>query len=128
MAKVQEAKMLEAIEFKLTNPSSTQVQVAEILGITDRQLRNWENDENDKSGWIKLNKEFTEKSFSKLAPSAVATLAQLSKSAKSEMVRLQATQDILDRAGYKPTDKQEISIDEPIVLTNSWLDDAKKDN
>ncbi|HHJ0204379.1 TPA: hypothetical protein ACQEBG_001055 [Streptococcus pyogenes] len=39
------------------------------------------------------------------------------------MVRLQASQDILDRAGYKPTDKQEISIDEPIVLANSWVQD-----
>lgn len=114
--------MLEAIEFKLNNPKCTQVQVAEVLGITDRQLRNWENDENDKSGWQKLNREFTEKAFSKLALSAVATLARLSKNAKSEMVRLQATQDILDRAGYKPTDKKEITVDEPIILSNTWVD------
>lgn len=30
--------MLDAIEFKLLNPTATQAQVAEIIGITDRQL------------------------------------------------------------------------------------------
>ena len=37
--------MLDAIEFKLLNPTATQAQAAEIIGITDRQLRNWENEE-----------------------------------------------------------------------------------
>ncbi len=48
--------------------------------------------------------------------------------AKSELVSFQASQLILELSGIQVTDKQEISIDEPIVLTNSWLDDAKKDN
>lgn len=115
--------MLDAIEFKLLNPTANQAQVAEIIGITDRQLRNWENDPEDKSGWNKLNDEIAEKAFGKYALSAIGTLVNLTKNAKSELVRLQASQDILDRAGYKPTDKQEISIDEPIVLANSWVQD-----
>lgn len=45
MARANKAKMLDAIEFKLLNPTATQAQVAEIIGITDRQLRNWENEE-----------------------------------------------------------------------------------
>lgn len=123
MARANKAKMLDAIEFKLLNPTANQAQVAEIIGITDRQLRNWENDPEDKSGWNKLNDEIAEKAFGKYALSAIGTLVNLSKNAKSELVRLQASQDILDRAGYKPTDKQEISIDEPIVLANSWVQD-----
>lgn len=38
MARANKAKMLDAIEFKLLNPTATQAQVAEIIGITDRQL------------------------------------------------------------------------------------------
>ncbi|WP_349308137.1 helix-turn-helix transcriptional regulator [Streptococcus suis] len=119
---MNKAKMIDAIEFKLLNPTATQAQVAEIIGISDRQLRNWENDAKDKSGWNGLNKEYADKAFGKYALPAIATLVFLSKYAKSEMVRMQSSQDILDRAGYKPTDKQEISIDEPIVLANSWVD------
>ncbi|HEP1819239.1 TPA: hypothetical protein VB845_001046 [Streptococcus suis] len=122
MARVNKAKMIDAIEFKLLNPTATQAQVAEIIGISDRQLRNWENDAKDKSGWNGLNKEYADKAFGKYALPAIATLVFLSKYARSEMVRMQSSQDILDRAGYKPTDKQEISIDEPIVLANSWVD------
>lgn len=122
MARVNKAKMIDAIEFKLLNPTATQAQVAEIIGISDRQLRNWENDAKDKSGWNGLNEEYANKAFGKYALPAIATLVFLSKYAKSEMVRMQSSQDILDRAGYKPTDKQEISIDEPIVLANSWVD------
>lgn len=122
MARVNKAKMIDAIEFKLLNPTATQAQVAEIIGISDRQLRNWENDAKDKSGWNGLNEEYAKKAFGKYALPAIATLVFLSKYAKSELVRMQSSQDILDRAGYKPTDKQEISIDEPIVLANSWVD------
>ena len=49
MARANKAKMLDAIEFKLLNPTANQAQVAEIIGITDRQLRNWENDPDRKS-------------------------------------------------------------------------------
>lgn len=118
MARANKAKMLDAIEFKLLNPTATQAQVAEIIGITDRQLRNWENDTEDKSGWNKLNKEYAEKAFGKYALSAIATLVFLSKYSKSDMVRMQSSQDILDRAGYKPTDKQEIEHTGTVVFAN----------
>lgn len=118
MARVNKAKMIDAIEFKLLNPTATQAQVAEIIGITDRQLRNWENDAKDKSGWNGLNKEYADKAFGKYALPAIATLVFLSKYAKSEMVRMQSAQDILDRAGYKPTDKQEIEHSGTVVFAN----------
>ncbi|WP_449453331.1 hypothetical protein [Streptococcus suis] len=115
---MNKAKMIDAIEFKLLNPTATQAQVAEIIGITDRQLRNWENDAKDKSGWNGLNKEYADKAFGKHALPAIATLVFLSKYAKSEMVRMQSAQDILDRAGYKPTDKQEIEHSGTVVFAN----------
>ena len=43
--------------------------------------------------------------FSKHAPMALGQLAGLSKRAKSEYVQLEASKDILDRAGFKAPDK-----------------------
>lgn len=40
------------------------------------------------------------------ATTAAAKLLNLAKGAKSEYVQLEASKDILDRAGYKPPDKQ----------------------
>jgi hypothetical protein len=40
------------------------------------------------------------------ATTAAAKLLSLAKGAKSEYVQLEASKDILDRAGYKPPDKQ----------------------
>lgn len=41
---------------------------------------------------------------------AVQRVAALSESARSEYVQLQAAQDILDRAGYKPIDRSQVQI------------------
>ena len=41
---------------------------------------------------------------------ALNTVANLSDSANSSYVRLQAAQDILDRAGHKPVDKSAVAI------------------
>ena len=40
------------------------------------------------------------------ATTAAAKLLNLARSAKSEYVQLEASKDILDRAGFKPADKQ----------------------
>lgn len=39
-------------------------------------------------------------------PAALGTIVELSQSAKSGMVRLMAAQDLMDRAGFKPVEKQ----------------------
>ena len=49
--------------------------------------------------------EVVAKEFSRHAPAAVHQLAGLAKQAKSEYVQLEASKDILDRAGYKPVDR-----------------------
>jgi len=61
------------------------------------------------------------------AESAVATIYQLSQKAKNEGVRLNASKDILDRAGYSAT-KTKISEDgkKPQVITLAWIDDREK--
>ena len=42
------------------------------------------------------------------APKALQTLKELAESSTSESVRLQASRDLLDRAGFKPADREMI--------------------
>ena len=42
------------------------------------------------------------------APKALQTLKELAASSASESVRLQASRDLLDRAGFKPADRHEM--------------------
>ena len=44
------------------------------------------------------------------ATGALATVARLSRTAKSEYVQLEASKDLLDRAGYKPIDRSQVQI------------------
>jgi len=39
---------------------------------------------------------------------AVGTVRRLSQNAKSEYVQLEASKDLLDRAGYKPIDRSQV--------------------
>jgi len=43
------------------------------------------------------------------APKAISQIQNLAENAESENVRLKANADLLDRAGWKPVDKQEIT-------------------
>ena len=43
------------------------------------------------------------------APKAISQIQSLAEKAESENVRLKANADLLDRAGWKPVDKQEIA-------------------
>lgn len=48
--------------------------------------------------------------FGLSAVAALNTTRRLSQSAKSEYVQLQASQDLLDRAGYKPIDRAQVQV------------------
>ena len=48
--------------------------------------------------------------FGLSATGALATVARLSRGAKSEYVQLEASKDLLDRAGYKPIDRSQVQV------------------
>ena len=48
--------------------------------------------------------------FGLSATSALATVRRLSSGAKSEYVQLEASKDLLDRAGYKPIDRSQVQV------------------
>lgn len=52
----------------------------------------------------------TAEAFSMHAAMAVGKVANLAKQAKSEYVQLEAAKDLLDRAGFKPIDRQQVQV------------------
>lgn len=54
--------------------------------------------------------QITAEAFSQHAAMAVSTVAGLAKNGKSEYVQLQAAQDLLDRAGFKPIDRSQVQV------------------
>ena len=55
--------------------------------------------------------------FSNHAAMAVHTVAGLAREGKSEYVKLQAAQDLLDRAGFKPIDRSQVQVAGDIRVT-----------
>jgi phage terminase small subunit len=52
----------------------------------------------------------TAEAFAQHAAMAVGKVASLAKTAKSEYVQLEASKDILDRAGFKPIDRSQVQV------------------
>lgn len=59
---------------------------------------------------IKLIQERMTDAIGVHAVAALGTVVKLAKSARSDYVRLEAAKDLLDRAGYKPPDKQLVKL------------------
>ena len=52
----------------------------------------------------------TNQQLARMAPGALARIGALSEGAKSEYVKLQANQDVLDRLGFKAPDKVDVQV------------------
>ena len=61
------------------------------------------------------------RNFAEIAPRALNILSDLAENAESESVRLGATRDLLDRAGFRPVDRHEIVRDKSIDELNTQL-------
>ena len=59
--------------------------------------------------------------FAEIAPRALNILTDLADNAESESVRLGATRDLLDRAGFRPVDRHEIVKEKSIEKLNAQL-------
>lgn len=100
--------MLSESQIKCINlmvvENKTQKQIAKEINITEKTICEWKKDEEFKNEISKQMKE----NFGSLAIEAQQELKKLLKS-KNESVKMQAIKDVLDRAGYKPVEKTEIS-------------------
>ena len=52
----------------------------------------------------------TQSTFGLSATLAAGTVRRLATGAKSEYVQLEASKDLLDRAGYKPIDRSQVQV------------------
>lgn len=86
----------------MVSESKTQKQIAQMINVTEKTICEWKKDKEFKEV---LQTELRE-NFGSLAVEAQKQLEKLLKS-KNEYIKMQAIKDILDRAGYKPTDKVE---------------------
>ena len=61
------------------------------------------------------------RNFAEIAPRALNILSDLAENAESESVRLGATRDLLDRAGFRPVDRHEIVKEKSVEELNTQL-------
>ena len=61
------------------------------------------------------------RNFAEIAPRALKILTDHAKNAESESVRLGATRDLLDRAGFRPVDRHEIVKEKSVEELNAQL-------
>ena len=88
----------------------TQKQMAENLNVSENTISNWK-----KNNEFMLEYNTTLKSnINEVAAKAFETQRNLLK-ARSEMVRYMVAKDILDRAGFKPSEKVDVTV-EPITI------------
>ncbi len=73
--------------------------------------------------WENLRKPEIQVAIQDSAKTAQAVILQLAQSAENESVRLNASKDILDRAGFKPVDKSEVKAE----VTDSSLTSEEKE-
>lgn len=94
---------LKCINLMITD-NKTQKQIAKEINITEKTICEWKK---DKEFQEEIQRQMKE-NFGSLAIEAQRQLAKLLKS-KNDNVKMQAVKDVLDRAGYKPIEKSEIS-------------------
>lgn len=108
---MKNAKQNKCIEL-MVEGRMTQKQIAEQLDVTENTISNWKkNDE-----FMSEYREALKSSIDSVAAEAFETQRKLLKS-RSDMVRYMTSKDILDRAGFKPSEKIDLSV-EPVTIVN----------
>lgn len=79
-------------------------EIADELKVSEQTLYNWLKDED----FTKAYDEYVQQIMGKSSGKALNTMLTLM-NARSEMVRFNAAKDILDRGGYAPIAKQEVT-------------------
>ncbi|MCI9000890.1 MAG: hypothetical protein HFJ26_08445 [Clostridia bacterium] len=100
--------MLSESQIKCINlmvvENKTQKQIAKEINVTEKTICQWKKDKEFRE---EIEKQMRE-NFGSLAIEAQQKLKKLLDS-KNESIQMQAIKDVLDRAGYKPVEKTEIS-------------------
>lgn len=121
MLKPKQKKCIEL----LVEGQMTQREIAQEINITEKTISVWKSEPEFSSELENA----TRLSIRSLATRAKNTMANLLNS-DSDNVRFQAAKDILDRAGFKPQEKIEVSksIDDSIREMEDYLCEKKSEN
>lgn len=101
------AKQYQAIKLLLEGKS--QQQTADEIGVNRNTIGNWLRNDEFRDEY---NKQLLDL-MNTLAGEALAHIASLMRNASSESVRLNASKDILSRAGFDATSKSKVEMDVP---------------
>lgn len=93
--------------------NKTQKQIAKEINITEKTICEWKKNKEFKEEMQRQMKE----NFGSLAIEAQQELKKLLKS-KNENIKMQAIKDVLDRAGYKPIEKAEVTAMSKVELVD----------
>lgn len=93
--------------------NKTQKQIAKEIQISENTISEWKKDKEFKE---EVQKQMRE-NFSSLAIEAQQKLKKLLNS-QNENIQMQAVKDILDRAGYKPIEKAELTTEAKVELVD----------
>ena len=108
--------MEKAIELMIQTNLS-QREIAKKLDVREETVSRWKK----RNDFKEKKKEEQKIYLSELSGPAMRTMKELLDS-RSDNVRFQAAQDILDRTGYKPSDKLELDSDLKIVFEDDYGD------
>lgn len=80
-------------------------QIASQVGVSSRTVSRWRNENED---FAEAEKQYARKTITNATSKALGTMIGLL-NARSEMVRFNAAKDLLDRAGFAPTEKVDLN-------------------
>jgi len=121
-------KQLEAAKL-IAEGKLTQGEIAKKLGVSDKTIRRWKKKEELQKAIDDFTAEIKRDIERKLMSMSSKALRELDKllSARSEMVRLQAIKDVLDRLDIKPAEKQDIDLKTDMEIVVKLPDDLATD-
>mgnify|MGYP001770868646 CR=1 FL=1 len=107
----------------------TQREIAEKVDVREETISRWKKQEEFQKAIDDFTAEMKKDIERKLMSMAPEALRQLRKllNAKSEMVRLQAIKDVLDRLDIKPADKQDIDLKTDMEIVVKLPEDLTTD-
>lgn len=101
---------MKSVAYMQVTTKLTQREIASELDLNESTISRWQKNED----FILYKSEIEKKYLHSLSSKAIKTLNELLDD-RNGNVRLGAVKDILDRTGYKPSEKREIEI-KPIII------------